>query len=626
MKTKIILLTIFLSFIFNISYSQKKDIEIKIDSLAKIIPEINDTINLSVNNISFQELLRSVSKLSNVNVCSDNSISLVLSLNFKNIKISNLLLFLCHKYQLDIHNVGKIIYLSQKLNYKNKTKLFYDSITQNISLEINNDSLFNVIRILTHKTNKNIIITPDIQNNIINSYIKDAPFYKTIENIALSNNLLFSLKKDSTVILSSNANKNNISTQNTTYNNSSNNYSNNYSSNDFSFDIENNSKINIYAINFPIKEIIKQISKELNINYFLFNDIKENITLSLKKVSYDELLNYLFISANYYYVKDTNNIYLFGEKNNEKIRNTKLYKFKYRSSNKIIDKIPAELKKGVEIIELADLNCIMLSGSGYVINELENYLNALDKRISQVLIELIIIDDKSFNNISTGISMGVGDKPTVTKGVLFPEYKMDFSSNSVNEIIKKFNSLGLFNIGKVNQNFYLSLKALEENGIIKIRSTPKLSTLNGSEAKMKIGKTEYYVEETNNVYGAQIPQNIITKQYKSVTADMSITITPYISDDDNITLIVNVEQSDFAGRISPNAPPSQVTRSFSSQIRIKNEEMILLGGLEEVNSENNGSGVPWLSRIPVIKWFFSSKTKKNNKGKLNVFIKPTLIN
>ena len=142
---------------------------------------------------------------------------------------------------------------------------------------------------------------------------------------------------------------------------------------------------------------------------------------------------------------------------------------------------------------------------------------------------------------------------------------------------------------------------------------------------MSIGKTEYYLETSNNVIGTQNPQNIITQQYKSVNADLSITINPTVSGDDQITLEITVKQSSFTERINPSAPPGTITREFKSLIRIKNGQTIILGGLEENSTSDSGSGVPFLSRIPVIKWLFSSRTKTKSNNKLTVFIKPTVV-
>ena len=77
--------------------------------------------------------------------------------------------------------------------------------------------------------------------------------------------------------------------------------------------------------------------------------------------------------------------------------------------------------------------------------------------------------------------------------------------------------------------------------------------------------------------------------------------------------------------ISQFAPPGTVTRKFESLIRVRNQEMIILGGLEEKSSREASSGTPLLSRIPILKWIFSSRTKETGDSKLNIFIRPTII-
>jgi type IV pilus assembly protein PilQ len=53
--------------------------------------------------------------------------------------------------------------------------------------------------------------------------------------------------------------------------------------------------------------------------------------------------------------------------------------------------------------------------------------------------------------------------------------------------------------------------------------------------------------------------------------------------------------------------------------------MVVLGGIERTENSDNSSGIPLLSRIPIIKWIFSSKTKVRSKVVTLVFIKPTII-
>jgi type IV pilus assembly protein PilQ len=92
-----------------------------------------------------------------------------------------------------------------------------------------------------------------------------------------------------------------------------------------------------------------------------------------------------------------------------------------------------------------------------------------------------------------------------------------------------------------------------------------------------------------------------------------------------VTLEIEVNQSNFTTRIAQQAPPGSVERKFSSIVRAGNRDMIILGGLEEKERSRSGSGLPFLSRIPVIKWLFGSRSDKKRHSKLTVFIRPTII-
>ena len=168
----------------------------------------------------------------------------------------------------------------------------------------------------------------------------------------------------------------------------------------------------------------------------------------------------------------------------------------------------------------------------------------------------------------------------------------------------------------------MSIKALESNGILEKSSTPKISTLNGHEATLVIGTTAYYeqaqVSITNTNSGNNIAQS---KVYIPTEANLSISVKPFVSADEHVTLEVKVEQSDFLGRVSEDAPPGKSTESFESMIRVKNGEMILIGRIrQEKKLVILVVGVPLLSRIPVIKWFFSSsREKEKEKSKLRIF-------
>jgi type IV pilus assembly protein PilQ len=207
---------------------------------------------------------------------------------------------------------------------------------------------------------------------------------------------------------------------------------------------------------------------------------------------------------------------------------------------------------------------------------------------------------------------------------VLPGIDYTFGAGSINDFLSRLGRNNSINLGRVTPNFYASIKALETNNNVEIRSVPKLSTLNGHIANLSIGSKRYYSTETQNVIPSFSSQTLITREFTPVEANLAINIKPVVSGDDQVTLNIKVDISDFIGNPGPNEPPPTSTSKFESIIRARNEDMIVLGGLERTESTNNGSGVPLLSRIPVLKWFFSRKEKGTNKVVTIVFIKPTI--
>jgi type IV pilus assembly protein PilQ len=220
--------------------------------------------------------------------------------------------------------------------------------------------------------------------------------------------------------------------------------------------------------------------------------------------------------------------------------------------------------------------------------------------------------------------MGVSDSVR-TGGTLLGGIDFTFGARDINRFITQIGLNNIFNIGRVTPNFYLSLRALESNSNIDLRQTPKLSTLNGHSASLSIGSKRYYLVKTQNVLGSLNPQTVVTEQYIPVEANLSIDIRPFVSGDEQVTLNIDIDISDFLGSTPLNVPPPSASSKFRSIIRVKNEEMVVLGGIERNEKSEEASGTPFLSRIPILKWLFSSRTKVNAKTVSVVFIKPTII-
>ncbi len=622
------MLAFFSSFKLN-AQDRIKTLQDRLFSLSQASPGLQNQIDVSVNGASLDEFLRGIAKNNDLNITVDDNLDVSLVTNFSNVKVSDVLVYLCQNYNLDIIITGNIITIKKYIAPPVETKPYlpkrpiieYNPIDSLISLDLKGDSLLYVAKAITDFSGVNIVYTPDIRGKQINGYLSKVKLKVAMDKLASLNNLEFNVTDEGFFSFGPRIILPNTEKQTTGKTVKP---GDPKEAEGLMMTLTGVGTIDVTAINTPIADIITGVANQLGLNYFFLCEIKEKSSLSVKNVTFEELLSNLLLGTNYTFRNESNS-FIIGERTSEGLRNCQVIQFQHRPVKEIIKSIPEALKQNVTIAEFPELNSLIICGSDISTTELEFFLRDIDKVVPQVLIEVIIIDKESSHQVKTGIKAGLSQTPVKTEGQLFPELDINLGSDIINTLISSFNSFGIINIGKVTSNFYLSLSAMENNGLINVRSTPKLATINGNEAKMTIGNTEYYLEEANNVIGSQNPQNIITKTYKAVQAEFSLTIKPVIQGDDQITLDIQVEQSDFTGRTSAEAPPGKVSRTFNSIVRIRNEEMILLGGLEEKSVNDAGDGVPLLSRIPILKWLFSSKTKERSKKKLNIFIKPTIV-
>ena len=597
-------------------------------------PGLNEKVDLSINGASIQEFIRAVGVSNNLNVNVDPTIDARIINNFSKVTAQEIFLFLCKNYNLDINFVGPILSFVKytapvapvKTVTAKKMNVSYEPVAGLISFDFQNDTLAAATREITRQSGKNIIFSAELLGKVVSGFVQNSTLNSALEKLAFANDMKVSVTPDNFYIFEKKAPVVDPNAKNTAAAGTNPNFSLTNPGDKKNSVSVREGLVSVDAQNIPIIDLVNAVSKELNREFFLFNELKGNTTLKINDASYDDFLRLLFNGTDFTFKKE-GEIYLFGDRNLEGLRQSKLITLKNRTIDKELDIIPAELKKGVDIKTFADLNGLIVSGSQPRINELEAFIRQIDLVVPLVHIEVIIADVRKSNTISTGISAGIGAKPAgPTTGTLVPQIDLSLNAASINNLISGINGLGIINLGNVTPNFYLTLKALEEQGALKIRSTPQIATLNGHEAKLKVGSTVYYLEVQNNlinnVGGTTVAQS---QQYKQLDADLAITISPQVSGDEQITMSIGVTQSSFTERISETAPPGKLNRDFQSLVRVRNGEMIMLGGLEENSTSNSGRGLPLISRIPVLKWIFGNRTRSKTENKLTIFIKPTII-
>ena len=612
------------------SYAQpNEEVRLKLDTLAKTQVGLNAKVQLNVSGVTLSDFISAIAQEHNLNVSVDDNLNKLVVNNFYDALVKDVFLFLVTKYELEMEVLGSIISFKAKepetekpiVYVPKEVKVEYKTENEFLSLDLKMDSLSKVAEAITRKSDKNVVLSPEIRDRLVSVYIENRPFAQTMAMLAKSNGLVITADENDFyfVELAEKPVKNGTQT----------NGSSKGKGGPIEFLIEVSdddvSRIDVNAVDTPIKDIIEQASIKLGEQYFMYDVPTSNATLKVENVTFEELMTHI-MNGTAYTFKKNDKYFLIGNRGSEGLRSTELIQLENRTVETVEENIPAGLKTDLTIKKFVDLNGFIVSGSYLGIAELKEFLKSIDQVVPMIQIDIIIVETQKKVGSASGVKAGLADEPVVTSGTILPGLDMTFGAESINGLLNALNGFGIINLGLVTPEFYVSLEALESNSKIEIESTPKIATLNGHEAIFSVGKTSYYQEQTVNVSPSISGGNVVSNQvWKATEANLSITVTPNVSADEYVTLKIKVDQSDFgAGQVSPSAPPNKTTQSFESLIRVKNGEMILLGGLERDSKTESSSGTPFLSRIPVIKWFFSSRKKDKEKSKLHVFIKTTV--
>lgn len=624
----------------------------QLESLIETGVDLNQPITISLNG-SIPELVTFLGESTGINISVDSKVNKIISTSFTQAPVKDIILYLCDVHDLDLKFSGSIIQLTtyqkpKEIPSPKTIDISFDEDGQLLTLSLKNDTLSKVVKKISELTGQNITVSPEIKDLLVSGFINKSDVLTTFRQIAINNDLDFE-EDDNFYRL-----KNSLAVVNPTPPNR-NGQTPDFNTQDLFIRKNGNDRINVKAVNVPVIDLVREAGIKLNADYFLLPDARgtgarssnnkggaaggrrtdrntpsgtndNTISIQIRNATFEELLEQVCKNSDYTYTKD-NEILIIGRRRAEGMRETKVIQLQYRSAKGVIDFIPADIIADVEVDTLLELNSLILSGSQKGIAEIDTFIQSIDKVVPVVMIELIIVDVQSNKLSEFGVEAGVvkGGREAGGKVASEDGYDFTFSPGAINRVLDLLSGRNIINLGQVTDNFYLSLKAVEEQGVIDIMSTPKLATLNSHDAVLSIGEKRYYLEQQVNFPGTDRPIPVQSNRFQEVEANLDILITPLVSGDDQVTLDVYFEQSEFLGEPILNQPPPQVSRKFESMIRVKDGEMVVLGGLERELKSNVRRGVPWLSRIPLIGWMFGKKKKNKTKNKLMIFVQPTII-
>ena len=159
------------------------------------------------------------------------------------------------------------------------------------------------------------------------------------------------------------------------------------------------------------------------------------------------------------------------------------------------------------------------------------------------------------------------------------------------------------------------LQALEKQGKIRIVSNPKVVTQNNKKATILAGRKIPYPTQQGN--GA------ITVAFAD--ANLQLDVTPQITNDGTIIMDLKIEKSEADFSNAVDNTPTIIRRAIETQVLVRDGGTAVLGGVYTTKTESSTSGIPFLSKLPIIGWLFRTKSNKDDSAELLIFVTPRIL-
>jgi len=261
----------------------------------------------------------------------------------------------------------------------------------------------------------------------------------------------------------------------------------------------------------------------------------------------------------------------------------------------------------------------------------------------QVLIEATVLEVQLSDQYQQGINWSLlkNGASSTTNLIQAPVNSVPLSSAVAPGL-----SAGLFTMNYSNPlssigNISSTIQLLESFGKVKVVSSPKISVLNNQTALLKVVDNNVYftitATTTPGSLGVQATTTY-TSTLNTVPVGFVMSVTPQITDSDDVTLNVRPSISRIIGYVQdPNpalstaVPPvvSNVpiiqSREMESILKVASGQIAVMGGLMQDEVNNNKDAVPGLNTLPLVGNIFGNRNETTKKSELVIFMRPIVV-
>jgi general secretion pathway protein D len=285
------------------------------------------------------------------------------------------------------------------------------------------------------------------------------------------------------------------------------------------------------------------------------------------------------------------------------------------------------------IQQLPSQGAIVVRGTPDQVALAQKLVDDIDKAKPEVLIEVEVMQvskDKSHTlGINPPTSLGVTLQPNVSTSTTSTTTTTSTTSTTSSGI--SLNSLANLNATDFQVTIpTATATALMSDTDTKVIQSPQVRALDGQKATLKIGDrvpiaTGSFSSGIGSV-GAGISP-LTNTQFQYLDVGVNIDITPRVHSNGDISLKLSMDVSDVDSYVSIGGISQPVIgqRKIENEIRLRDGEVSLLGGMMEDSKTKALTGIPGLASIPFLKYLFAQDTSDHSTNEIVFVLIPHII-
>ena len=396
-----------------------------------------------------------------------------------------------------------------------------------------------------------------------------------------------------------------------------------------------------------ISNVLRLIAEVSGLNMVVGEGVKSKVTMKLVSVPWDQALDMILKMNGLGKIRQGNILWVDSLMNiakqqteeaqvlDAKVRAELLVERVFYIRNLQAQEIMTSLRqylspRGMMQISLGS-NAVIVRDTETDIGVIKQLIDGLDLEVPQVQIEARIVQADTTYSRSLGVQWGIQNLNHLD-GTGVANFRTGntgaFGAQTSNYLVNLPATVGGlvstpglgFTIGKTDGALLdMRLSAGELLGLSKVIAAPKVTTLDKREAKISQGESIPF--QTTSLQGTQTT---------FVDANLELNVTPQITSRDPketgklIMMKVRATRNAVGARSNP-AGPSIDRREANTQVNIRDGETMVIGGVFIDTQSTNVSGIPYLSRVPVLGWLFKQKTESVAKQELLIFLTPSIV-